>query len=536
MYKLLIVEDEEIFRNVLPVIVDWEAIGFEVAGVCENGCKALEFLERTEIDVILADIRMPVINGLELAMETKSRYPKTKITLFSAFNEFDYAKQGIECGVDGYILKSEGEDELVRHFAKLKLALDQEHRLRMTNESFWKQRESRFSEMLKAYSGFENKKTLTFSGADDFLADSSNSRLTLFRLDDYRHLVFSSGADRVRSIHAFIRDYLYQHIEVQRKGTVILYQELFCVAWTLPESAFLPTVMGLYADLKEELRNNKEDDESCLEMSCFYGDRNGNAHDLYHSFVRLRAAICLHKAHIRDSILHESELESDGKLSLSFAEQDKRLKEIIVLINGKTYADVLDYMEALKQQWTAAKYTDIDSIAAFAVKLVFSLDKELAERGKRSETLSEKSNGLIKEIGFCETIEMVFRKLETYVMEACAGLNDEKQVRNSRVVDEAIAYIRQHYAEPINLEQLARYVNVHPVHLSRLFSKDIGKTFKQVLIEVRIEEAKKHLKGIHYRIYEISSLVGYEKPRYFSELFRSATGLTPLEYREKCKG
>lgn len=535
MYKLLIVEDEEIFRNVLPVIVDWKAIGFEVAGVCENGCRALEFLERMAVDVILADIRMPVINGLELAMETKSRYPKTKITLFSAFNEFDYARQGIECGVDGYILKSEGEDEIVRHFAKLKLILDQESQIRMTNEGFWKQRESQFKEMLKAYSDSENKKALT-TLADSLFANRSDLYLSLFRMDEYRHLVFSSGTDRVRSIYAFIRSYLYKHIEVQGKGTVIPFQELFCVAWSVPEAGFLPTVMELCADLKEELRNNKEKDEECLEFSFIYGDRKGSAHDLCHSFVRLRASICLHKAYIRDCILHESELGPDGKLSLPFSEQDKRLKEIILLINGKTYTHVLDYFEALKTQWIDAKYTDIDSIAAFAVKLVFALDKELVERGKRSDSLSGKSNGLIKEIGYCETIAMVFEKLEAYVMEAFVGLNDENPLRNSRVVDEAIAYIRQHYAEPINLEQLARYVNVHPVHLSRLFTKDIGKTFKQVLIEVRIEEAKKHLKDIHYRIYEISNLVGYEKPRYFSELFRSMTGLSPLEYREKCKG
>ncbi|MBD2868981.1 response regulator transcription factor [Paenibacillus arenilitoris] len=535
MYKLLIVEDEEIFRNVLPVIVDWKAIGFEVAGVCENGGKALEFLERTEVDAILADIRMPVINGLELAMETKSRYPKTKITLFSAFNEFDYAKQGIECGVDGYILKSEGEDEIVRHFTKLKLVLDQENQMRMTDEAFWMKRESRFKEMLKAYSDTENKKALT-NLVNRLFANRPDLRLSLFQLDEYRHLVFSSGADRVESIQALIRGYLYQHIEGQGKGSVIPFQELFCVVWSVPEAEFVPAVMELYGDLKEELWNNKENDEECLALSCIYGDRKDDAHNLCHSFVQLRSSICLHKAYIGDCILHESELGQGGKLSLPFSEQDKRMKEIIPLINGKTYAHVMDYFEALKNQWIAAKYTDIDSIAAFAVKLVFALDKELAERGKRSESLSEKSNGLIKEIGYCETIAMVFSKLEAYVTEAFAELNEETPLRNSRVVDEAIAYIRQHYAEPISLEQLAKYVNVHPVHLSRLFSKDIGKTFKQVLIEVRIEEAKKHLKGIHYRIYEISNLVGYEKPRYFSELFRSMTGLTPLEYREKCKG
>ena len=126
MYKVVLVEDEEIFRKVLPEIIDWKALGFEIVKIVENGRKALEYLQEEQVDVILTDIRMPVLNGLDLAMEVKNRYPMTKIILLSAFNEFDYARKGIDCGVYGYILKSEGEEEIERYFRNLKKTLDSE--------------------------------------------------------------------------------------------------------------------------------------------------------------------------------------------------------------------------------------------------------------------------------------------------------------------------------------------------------------------------------------------------------------------------
>ncbi|MNV77781.1 Arabinose operon regulatory protein [compost metagenome] len=167
---------------------------------------------------------------------------------------------------------------------------------------------------------------------------------------------------------------------------------------------------------------------------------------------------------------------------------------------------------------------------------MLALFNALGEMGKKSDLFAERTNAIMKEMGYCATIVMIFKKLEVFIVEAFELINEENTVKNRRIVDEALAYIKKNYAEQISLEELARYVNVHPVHLSRLFSKDLGNTFKYLLTEARMEEAKRLLKDINYKVYEISTMVGYEKPRYFSELFRNVTGLTPLEYREKYKG
>jgi two-component system response regulator YesN len=534
LYKLLIVEDEEIFRRVLPTIIDWNSIGFEVAGVCENGYKALEFLDKTEVDAILTDIRMPVLNGLELAMEVKSRFPKTKVTLFSAFNEFDYAKKGIECGVYGYILKSDGEDEIINHFIKLKGVLHKEHQISMDSEDIWRKRENLFKEMMENHSEMDEKAVAMIQKVGIF-ATNKDYRMTLFQIDEYKHLTFYSGADRVRSIHELIRRYLYEHIEIQNKGTVISLNEFFCVLWTLPEEDFVRDVTELYENLKEELGMYKKNEDECLEISCVIGNRAANLQELCNSYSRLRESF-LHKAYIGNCLVHDNDLDHNGKRIFTFTEEERWMKEIMVLVNGKAHVKLIEYLETLKVQCIDAKLTEIDMISGFAVKLVLTIMGALGEMGKKTDMFVDKANGMIKEIGHCETIVMIFKKLEAFIVEAFDVLHEENNMKNRRIVDEALAYIKENYSGQISLEELARYVNVHPVHLSRLFSKDVGNTFKYILTEVRIEEAKRLLKDINYRVYEISCMVGYEKPRYFSELFRNVTGLTPLEYREKYKG
>ncbi|TCL62563.1 AraC family two component transcriptional regulator [Hydrogenispora ethanolica] len=126
MYKLLIVDDEYQIRNGLATYFPWNEIGFEVVGQAENGIKALEFIRTTPVDIILADIVMPMMNGIELAKELNQRDSKIKLIFLSGYQDFEYAQQAVNLGVKKYIVKSTKFDELARVFSSLKKELDQE--------------------------------------------------------------------------------------------------------------------------------------------------------------------------------------------------------------------------------------------------------------------------------------------------------------------------------------------------------------------------------------------------------------------------
>lgn len=116
-YKIMLVDDEEEVRTSIIRKMDWEALGFHVVGDAENGEDALEKIHILDPDVIITDIHMPYMDGLQLAETVKEKYPGKEVVIFSGYNDFEYAKQAMKCGVTEYILKPVNSEELGRFFS-----------------------------------------------------------------------------------------------------------------------------------------------------------------------------------------------------------------------------------------------------------------------------------------------------------------------------------------------------------------------------------------------------------------------------------
>lgn len=532
MYKLLIVEDEEIFRRVLPDIIDWNSIGFVVAGVAENGRKALEILEQLQVDVILTDIRMPVINGLDLADEVRSRYPRTKVLLLTAFNDFDYARKGIDCGVYGYILKSDSEEVITNYFIRLKKVMDEENSRNLSNEEVWTQRDS----LLYAISGKGTNFDCLVADEVNKLKlrnDTGHFLITIFELDEYKSILASLGIHRTQYIINFICTYLYSCIERPGNGAVILNDHALCVLWTNIDKVFIQMLSEIFNNLLNELTFITENDDTCITVTCAIGNETDNIGDIHTSYVIADRAL-KHKVYIGNGQLINGIMFNDeSQPEISFADEDKWIKDILTVLHEGSSIKIAEHLDKLEKLLIDMRVVDIEAVSGFCIKLLLATIQEIGRMRGSMEELFIKSRYIIKEINKCTTISWIFAKLKLFLVECVSLLGEGRCSQNRKIVDEAVRYIELNYSGQICLEDVAKHVNVHPVHLSRLFSKDLGKTFKGVLTENRIKAAKKLLCDINYKVYEISEMVGYEKPRYFSELFRATTGHTPLEYREK---
>ena len=125
-YSVLLVDDEEEVFQVIIKKLDWEAIGFRIAGYAKNGVEALEMAEELQPDVVMTDIKMPYMDGLTLCRKLKDQYQQIKLIIFSGFDEFEYAKEAIKAEVEEYILKPINANELREVFVRIKTNLDKE--------------------------------------------------------------------------------------------------------------------------------------------------------------------------------------------------------------------------------------------------------------------------------------------------------------------------------------------------------------------------------------------------------------------------
>lgn len=535
MYKLLIAEDEEIFRKVLPSIIDWNSIGFEIIGVVEDGFEALKLLEQVEVDVILTDIRMPHINGLELAMEVKSRFPRIKTILLSAFNEFEYARKGIDCGVYGYLLKSDDEESIEKYFVKLSKVLSQENLIGKNDESLWGYREAFLKDIINnkdfdINTIFERGKLVYI----DIPADKVF--ISVIRLDEYNSIVQTYSAGKVKSIIKTIRTFLVKNVELKKKGYIIELDDMICIIWNQPEAVFKQNVEALFKELTTEMSISEVIHGKELTVTFVCSGSINEFLSIGQVYNNILKAFKYRTYLGGNKILFITDFKDRNEPVMTFGEENNIIRKTQGLIQDENSNSVIQYFDELEEELVKKCFTDINQIITLSIKIILTVSSDVGRmRGNSSHEVFTKFSYQIREIGYCETIASVFGQIKAFLAEVIVLLNRENSPINKKIIEEAVRFIQENYAKSINLESVAKHVNVHPVHLSRLFSQDMGKTFKSVLTDIRIDEAKKMLMDINNKVYEVAFAVGYENPRYFSELFKNTTNLTPVEYREKFK-
>jgi YesN/AraC family two-component response regulator len=217
MYKLIIVDDESAIRHGIKNYFPWTQLGFEVAGLFENGRQALEYCQKLPVDVVLSDIKMPIMDGLELAKELYQLNSEIKIILLSGYREFEYAREALKYEVKNYILKPTKYEELYEVFSEIKEELDQEQILNVesdlqednTDRSYY----DKIIDTVKSYL-YQNYRIATLNSASELVHLSPNYLSTLFK--DITGEYFSDFLLRIRMEEAakLLNDIRYKTYQI----------------------------------------------------------------------------------------------------------------------------------------------------------------------------------------------------------------------------------------------------------------------------------------------------------------------------------
>lgn len=520
MIRLLIVDDESATRNGLLRYMDWKGLGVDMIQTAESGQEALAMCEDFQPDLVLSDIRMRGMNGVEMCTILHEKYPECRIIFISGYSDKEYLKAAIELGAVNYVEKPVDTEELKRAVQKAMASILETRRHRNEGERLSKseaylRREAFFSLLRGREPGESSEQNLEESGL--FREGYPLMRICILRLSPAVTNLsrFRSALWETAGIRAFTERDCSVYGEFWDNRRLIL---LLCGTEEAVGngSCLLKAISRAATGLVDGVR-----------LFFALGEPVRNPHGLSHSYQSA------HEAEKTVFYLGYGKSAERGRkdrpLDLG-ADYPAEFRQALSMGNEEAASQVLDRLAASLREGEAVA-------SAFVQGLYFSLERELEEESlrlfpydrsdmaKRQETDAQHLEGL-------DTIDDLNAFLRAQVHEIFA-LNSRDD-SNSSVVLRVIRLIQQEYGDKdLSVKQLAENVYLTPTYLSGLFKRKTGKTIWEYLTSVRIERAKELLRNPRFKLYHISKQVGYEDANYFAKIFKKQTGVTPSEYREK---
>ncbi len=527
MLKVFLVEDEFVMREGIKNNIDWNAHGYEFCGEAADGEVAFPMIQKLKPDIVITDIRMPFMDGLELSKLIKKEMPWIEIIILTGFEEFAYAKEAIKIGVAQYLSKPISGDELIQELNLLSDKITEKKRDREIQEQYnremeennQKNRKDFFQDLVSGEQTPANLHEMAEQLEIDISAMWYNIVLFQLKLGRNSEEIFSN---RMVSAEEEIRRWgeKYQLLIFDRglEGMAVLFKG--------DSEEEIQQLQNEYMEQLEKILANYKD----IKYFGGIGRPVKRLRELPESFESARIAFA-HRYLLSESTIISSEAiqENEEEFDIENVNPKQvdrtRILEFLKLGDKEETRYFVD--EFFKEIGKNAIQSNI--FRQYIVMDAYFCVKEFVENLELSSeqiTPPDFSSGELKD-------EEGARGYVTSVIYTAVTLRE--QTANDRyrgVVSEVMHYIEENYGdEDLSLNQVAAHVNFSPNHLSTIFSQQTDQTFIKYLTDYRMSKAKELLRCTGDKSSVISMKVGYKDPHYFSYLFKKTQGMTPTQYR-----
>lgn len=538
MYRILLVDDEILVRDAIRENIDWKAMDCELTGDCDNGKAAAEFVQAHPVDIVLTDILMPYMDGMELSHFLHDNYPDIVIVIFSGFGEFEYAKKAIQYGVSEYMLKPVTAMELRAVIEKMKEKVDQRReekqklkRLTKTSENYQKNASVIRSRVLQNF--VDNTKTREesleeLSGLGISL-EAACYRVAVFDLDLYSDsMQLTTQKQQESALMSFVLFNVIDEI-VSGENAGVAYQEgnnKVCVLFMGNRTReFGDRIMRICKTIQSKLK-----ELMALDVSIGVGSWARTQQELLVSHELADKAI-EYRYLLGGNLLIDME-EKPKESSLSGKDY---LEKLVTALRAGRQEDTDSILESIASGIKKAR-VDKSRVCVYLQQIIRAVDETCENMVPDSKLLSERE-ALLGQVTEQNSFDGAFKLVKEHTAEVFRTLSDANSSSGQRQARLALDYIQKNYMDPdLSLNSICSYLNISTSYFSTIFKELTGETFTEVLIRTRMEKAKELLENTTMKNYEIAEKVGFADPHYFGISFKKMTGCTPTEYaREKRK-
>ena len=526
MYRIVLVDDEPLILAGIASLVNWEDYGCTIVGKATNGPSAYDMILELQPDILITDIRMPVLNGLELVEKCQQAGCTFAFIVLTNLEEFELVRKALSLGASDYLVKLDLDPQsLTTSLARAKENCDlliKKHQHQAIDSLISKDGDSSyFSSLLftenhvPASSDIQmrygNPFTILFSlepthvsfDAEDVLPDFNhiNQQLmdivggissrsfcgnTILNYDSHTYLMVVSLKDPT-SFSDDVKQFCQKCISALK--TYFELRPVFGISM----------VKNSVTDLPHALK------ESVTALEYYYYNSA--------SPVIFYEGQTFHKS--RASTFNINFLKKD--LSASIQQNDSRKLQSI-------FAQIIDLFVECKPN----KEPAISVCINIYTYLYSFFDKDDTYQDIFPYTIN-----IVSQLRQLNSLSAILEWLQIFCTKLCRLLDDRKENRSDKVVDQAMSYIKEHYREKLTLTEIADTLNISSGYLSNNFKKFTGMTLSDYIAHVKIEHAKDLIDTHQYLMYEISDILGFDNPYYFSKVFKKVTGISPREHEKR---
>lgn len=527
MYKVLIVDDEPMILEGLKHIIDWESFDLEIAAEANYALPALEIIEHNKIDLLITDIKMPFMDGLELIKQIRNKNFNIRIVVLSGFNDFEYVRSALKFGIENYLLKPISEKELISTLENIIIKLEKD---------FYEQTYLRDDiNIIK-----NNILYRWLTNSIDRLEFVQRAKLLNIDLNCKKLYVVTSKVSENKTGSEF---------KIQNKSLLSLH-----IQNVLAESIGTKYNFIAFPDLEHDIVliffGTLEYDDRVLYSEvfpkCIANVKNKLGVDIFLTIGNIQeshecAYMSYHYAKSLQTyrlvypdtniITHKNAANTNSREKLGLQEKFNTLNTLIAMKNRQAAVDFIkDFFRFIK----SFKHLTPSMIQGISIELLLSIintTQYIKNNTEAFEEFTAEYTDVLKK----ETIGQL-EEWMIFVVNKSVDLLTIEDRNNDSTIKKVLFYIQQNYPNDINLKTVSSEFSINTAYLGQLFNKEIGESFSNYLNRIRVERAKELLANSGLKTAEISVKVGYSNTNYFYTIFKKLIGVSPTEFKDRTTG
>ncbi len=542
MYRVMIVDDEPLILAGIASLLDWKEYGCEISGKAANGQQALKLMEEQKPDIVITDIKMPGMDGIGFMKAVKERgWDDVIFILLTNLEEFSLARQALSLGAVEYLVKMELTEEKLAD--SLKLAMERREMKRKAEAAGTAVTVSR-EEAVRGYI----EKLLTDGGTFSGGASSGNAgeasaqnqgegydsclRRPVLAIISFNYGYEGFSSDFTREDQKKVISFAENIIEQMVKG----YFDHSCLVRRELNSLVLVMSTDGIEDYREQIRSLGEKIISVVKdyfevsVSVAVSSRKESLGEFGALLYEAMSATNHYFYHSLDPVVFYSEecetsARHTGSFHIGFLKKD--LSQAVALNDSGRLEEILDQVACLLREHNPSRQQAVNACA----NLYFFLSS-FFEDGEEPDFPYEVN--IMEKLGRLGTLGQIIQWINWFKEAVSRILERRRDTRVDKIAEMVREYVMEHYKERITLGQAAEALNISQGYLSTAFKKQSGESFTNYVSAIKIEKAKELIASHQYMMYEVSDLLGFDTPFYFSKVFKKVTGMSPKEYEAQC--